>query len=66
MYPDLAQPESTSGTLYHLDGANNVAGPQVHAAEKEVQYEAKIDHLRHSRFVGLRDDKEPREVHKES
>jgi len=29
---------------------------------EEEQYEAQIDHLRHSRFVGLRDDKNPREV----
>lgn len=29
---------------------------------KEVQYEAQIDHQRHSRFVALRDDKNPREV----
>ena len=36
--------------------------PKVH---KEVQYEAQIDHLRHSKFAGLREDKDPRSVIKE-
>jgi len=30
-----------------------------------VQCEAKIDHLRHSKFVGLREDKDARTVIKE-
>jgi hypothetical protein len=34
-------------------------------AQKEVQYEAEIGHLRHSRFMGFRDDKHPREVVRE-
>lgn len=42
-----------------------VAGPQVHAAKEQVQYEAQINHLRHTKFVGLREDKDPRGVHKE-
>jgi hypothetical protein len=32
------------------------------SVEEEVQYEAQIDHLRHSRFVALRHDKNSKEV----
>jgi bifunctional non-homologous end joining protein LigD len=39
--------------------------PQV-VAEVEFADWTAADHLRHSRFVGLRDDKDAREVHKES
>jgi hypothetical protein len=35
------------------------------SAQEEVQYEAQIDHLRHSRFIGLRDDKRAKDVHRE-
>ena len=31
----------------------------------KVQYEASIDHLRHSKFAGLREDKDARTVIKE-
>jgi hypothetical protein len=31
----------------------------------EVQYEAYVDRLRHSKFAGLREDKNPRSVVKE-
>jgi hypothetical protein len=30
-----------------------------------VQYEAQLDHLRHSRFVGLREDKRADDVRRE-
>jgi hypothetical protein len=30
-----------------------------------VQYEAQIDHLRHTRFMGLREDKKPSDVTRE-
>ena len=30
-----------------------------------VQYEAQVDHLRHPKFAGLREDKDPRKVIKE-
>jgi hypothetical protein len=39
--------------------------PQVHAAKEEVQYKAQVNHLRHSRFVALRDDKIARDVVRE-
>jgi hypothetical protein len=32
---------------------------------EEVQYERKSDHLRHAKFAGLRDDKDPRKVIRE-
>lgn len=33
---------------------------------EEVQYEAQIDHLRHSRFVRLREDKNAKDVVRDS
>ena len=33
--------------------------------DEKVQYEAKIDHLRHSKFAGLREDNDARTVIKE-
>ncbi|MGH9627657.1 MAG: hypothetical protein ACRD7E_04865 [Bryobacteraceae bacterium] len=32
---------------------------------EEVQYETQANHLRHSRFIALRDDKDPKEVVRE-
>ncbi len=32
---------------------------------EELQYEAQIGHLRHSTFLGLREDKDPRDVRRE-
>jgi cobalamin biosynthesis protein CobT len=34
--------------------------------QEEVQYEAQIDRLRHSKFAGLREDKNPKSVVKEN
>jgi hypothetical protein len=34
-------------------------------SNKEVHHEAQADHLRHARFLALRDDKEAREVTRE-
>jgi len=34
-------------------------------AQEEVQYEAQIGHLRHSRFLALREDKNARDVGRE-
>jgi hypothetical protein len=39
---------------------------QAHPAQEEVQYEAEVDHLRRTKFVGLRDDKDPSKVIKET
>ena len=41
-------------------------GPSFGGSRHEgVQYEASVDHLRHAKFAGLRDDKDPRKVIKE-
>ena len=36
-----------------------------HPAHKEVQYEAQTNHLRHSKFIALRDDKDRNNVRRE-
>jgi hypothetical protein len=36
-----------------------------HPAHKQVQYEAQTNHLRHAKFIALRDDKDAREVGRE-
>jgi hypothetical protein len=41
-------------------------GPTLHGPAEDVQYEAQIDHVRHSRFMGLRENHEPREVAREA
>ena len=51
---------SVSITAHSLSPANG------HPTHEEVQYEAQINHLRHSRFIGLRQDKNPREVRRET
>ena len=35
------------------------------SVHEEVQYEAHVTHLRHSRFVALREDKKPMDVRRE-
>jgi hypothetical protein len=39
--------------------------PERRPFNEEVQYEAKVDRLRHPKFVGLREDKDARLVVKE-
>ena len=38
---------------------------QARSVNDEVQYEAQVDHLSHSKFVGLREYKNPKSVVKE-
>jgi hypothetical protein len=40
--------------------------PTYRSVYEEVQYEAQVNHLRHSRFAALRDDKDASEVRKET
>src|SRR5258708_7143250 len=58
------------GARYHLSGRQDspsiIIRQQAHPAQEEVQYEAEVDHLRHTRFIGLRDDKDPSKVIKET
>jgi hypothetical protein len=44
---------------------SNHDGHRRHPFNEEVQYEAQVDRLRHSKFVGLREDKNPRSAVKE-
>jgi hypothetical protein len=37
-----------------------------HSSHEEVQYEAQVGHLRHSRFVVFREDKKPKDVRREA
>jgi hypothetical protein len=66
--PSVVQEHGISLRLRDIisGGGMSLIRLHVHAAKKEVQYEAKIDHLRHSRFARLRDDKDLKDVHKES
>jgi hypothetical protein len=58
------------GARYHLsrrqDSRLIIIRQQAHPAQEEVQYEAEADHLRHTKFVGLKDDKDPAKIVKET
>jgi hypothetical protein len=53
---------SGQSLIDHLIGV----GQLYTSVYEEVQYEAQVNHLRHSRLVALRDDKDASEVRKET
>jgi hypothetical protein len=46
-------------------GGLRKTAPRWASVKEEVQYEAQIGHLRHSRFVALREDKKAKDVRRE-
>ncbi len=57
--------QRTASLVSFHQGIYRTIRPQRCPFDEEVQYEAQVDRLRHSKFVGLREDKNAKSVIKE-
>ena len=63
-------PDYAIGPRYHRsrrqDSQLIIIRQQAHPSQEELKYEAEVDHLKHTKFVGLKDDKDPAKVVEET
>jgi hypothetical protein len=64
------EPAQQVGVIDSMSGQNVIDhlidfGQLYTPVYEEVQYEAQVAHLRHSKFIELREDKHPKDVVKE-
>jgi hypothetical protein len=63
-------PDYAIGPRYHRsrrqDSQLIIIRQQAHPSQEELKYEAEVDHLKHTKFVGLKDDKDPAKIVKET